>query len=104
MPRVTLPAVWQVYACPQCRSRTRFPRYNDAVKLLETRRGRCGEWANCFTLCCRAVRLTCKAHSEHSHRGRGAVRTPRAQVGLEVRWVLDFTDHVWTEHWSGAGR
>lgn len=65
----------ELYRCKKCPETTRFPRYNDPVKLVETRRGRCGEWANCFTLYCRAF-------------------------GYQARLVLDFTDHLWTECFS----
>ena len=49
-------------------------RYNDPALLLRTRRGRCGEWANCFALVANALGFCC-------------------------RWVLDLTDHVWCEVW-----
>lgn len=68
------------YRCEAgCVQLTRFPRYNDPGRLLETRVGRCGEWANCFTLLCLAA-------------------------GLDVRYVVDWGDHVWTEVYSAAQR
>jgi thiol-disulfide isomerase/thioredoxin len=74
---------FSVYHCPQCNdTTTTFPRYNSVHKLLETKQGRCGEYANLFGLVCRAA-------------------------GFETRYVLDVTDHVWTEvrvedHWVMA--
>jgi len=65
----------EVATCSDCGGQTRFPRYNDPAKLLQTRSGRCGEWANTFTLVVRAL-------------------------GFEARIVHDWTDHVWTEVWS----
>ncbi len=63
----------ELYACPVAgHGLTRFPRINDPVRLLTTRRGRCGEWANCFTLVC-------------------------ISLGFTARHVVDWTDHVWTE-------
>jgi len=67
----------EVYKCRRCHRCTRFPRYNKPSRLLQTRTGRCGEWANCFGLICRAV-------------------------GLDSRYILDFTDHVWVEVWLAS--
>eukprot|EP00884_Botryococcus_braunii_P004855 jgi/Botrbrau1/14370/Bobra.0014s0025.1 len=67
----------ELHHCPACLKFTRFPRYNNPERLLHTRKGRCGEWANCFTLCCRAM-------------------------GLDARYVRDWSDHVWTEYYSHA--
>ena len=61
--------------CSKCNQITRFPRYNHPSKLLDTHKGRCGEWANCFTLCLRAL-------------------------NFDARYVLDWTDHVWSEVYS----
>jgi peptide-N4-(N-acetyl-beta-glucosaminyl)asparagine amidase len=64
------------YICPNTNKPIRFPRYHGKpAKLLSTRQGRCGEWANCFALICRAF-------------------------GYDTRHVLDWTDHVWVEVWS----
>jgi thiol-disulfide isomerase/thioredoxin len=75
----------EVYQCTNstCGNlETVFPRYNSVRKLLETRKGRCGEYANLFGLVCRAA-------------------------GFTTRYISDFTDHVWIEckvdgHWIMA--
>ena len=65
------------YLCLKCNTQVRYPRYNSILKLMETRNGRCGEWANCFTALVKSL-------------------------GHEARFVLDWTDHVWTEAYITA--
>lgn len=64
-----------VYSCRLCKTENTFPRFNSPRTLFKTRRGRCGEFANLFGAYCRAL-------------------------GFDTRYILDFTDHVWTEVWS----
>ncbi|GFR33114.1 peptide-N(4)-(N-acetyl-beta-glucosaminyl) asparagine amidase [Trichonephila clavata] len=63
------------FVCPTCCKSFRFPRYNHPCKLLNTRIGRCGEWAICFTFLCICL-------------------------GYEARLIVDWTDHLWTEIYS----
>ncbi|XP_063702376.1 peptide-N(4)-(N-acetyl-beta-glucosaminyl)asparagine amidase [Culicoides brevitarsis] len=61
------------YRC--CNRIINFYRYNDVLQLLQTRKGRCGEYANCFTFLCRCL-------------------------GYRARYIFSTEDHVWTEVYS----
>lgn len=66
----------EIHKCTKCATRVKFPRYSDPEPLLTLRRGRCGEWANVFTLFCRTL-------------------------GYDARFIYDRTDHIWTEVCNG---
>ena len=66
----------EVYSCKACDNiEIRFPRYNSPLKLLQTRTGRCGEWANLFG----CILYAC---------------------GFKTRLVSNYEDHVWNEFYN----
>lgn len=62
----------ELYQCHNCGSFTRFPRYNSAMDIIQSRRGRCGEYSLLLYRFLRAL----------NH---------------DARWVVDWADHVWAE-------
>ena len=66
----------EVYCCKNCQNcEVRFPRYNNPIKLIETKTGRCGEWSNMFG----CVLFAC---------------------GFKTRLIHNFEDHVWNEYYD----
>ncbi|KAH8372774.1 hypothetical protein KR009_004684 [Drosophila setifemur] len=65
----------QVEVTVCCGQESKFYRYNDISQLLVSRKGRCGEFANCFTFLCRCLQY-------------------------DARIVHSYFDHVWTEVYS----
>lgn len=62
----------EIHTCTKCGERKVIPRYSDALKIAETRYGRCGEWSILF----------------------GAVLS---SVSVESRIAYDYLDHCWNE-------
>jgi len=69
----------ELYLCRCCGNFTRFPRFNGASTVLKTKRGRCGEYSMLLYRMLRAL-------------------------GHEVRWIVDWADHVWCEVKICTGR
>ena len=68
-------SVIERYQCLKCQKVYEFPRYNDIRTLLLTRKGRCGEWNNCFIAILRSL-------------------------DIDVRYIWNAEDHVWCEYYS----
>jgi hypothetical protein len=62
----------ELYHCHKCGSFTRFPRFNSALDIIQSKRGRCGEYSLLLYRFLRALNHDC-------------------------RWVVDWADHVWSE-------
>mmetsp|Transcript_9277 Transcript_9277/g.17477 ORF Transcript_9277/g.17477 Transcript_9277/m.17477 type:complete len:597 (+) Transcript_9277:208-1998(+) len=67
----------ELFECRSCGRYTRFPRYNSVKHIVDSRRGRCGEYSILLYRMLRAL-------------------------GHEARWVVDWADHVWVECWIGG--
>ncbi|XBW38746.1 hypothetical protein QEN19_004333 [Hanseniaspora menglaensis] len=65
----------EIYQCKLCGSITRYPRYNSPEMLLQTRSGRCGEWAAMFMYFL-------------------------VSFQLNARYIWNKEDHVWCEYYS----
>mgnify|MGYP001161803423 FL=1 len=65
----------EVYKCNSCGATTRFPRFNSPAVLLQTRQGRCGEWAALFTYIL-------------------------VSFQLRTRYIWNKEDHVWCEYFN----
>jgi hypothetical protein len=65
----------ELYTCSECNTTSRFARYNDVKKILDTRRGRCGEYSVLMMLFLTSLDYT-------------------------ARWVVDREDHVSTNSLS----
>lgn len=71
-------SVVELYRCRLCNVDVEFKRINNATTLLTTRRGRCGEFVNCFLLILAAL--------------LGGVD--------RLRYIWNQEDHVWCEYYS----
>merc|ERR1711862_167672 len=65
----------ELYHCPYCSYYTRFPRYNAVQQILTMDKGRCGEYSMLLYQFLTALGYT----------------------GKDIRWVVDWSDHVWVE-------
>eukprot|EP00282_Hemiselmis_andersenii_P033194 CAMPEP_0169452028 /NCGR_PEP_ID=MMETSP1042-20121227/14009_1 /TAXON_ID=464988 /ORGANISM="Hemiselmis andersenii, Strain CCMP1180" /LENGTH=357 /DNA_ID=CAMNT_0009563973 /DNA_START=36 /DNA_END=1109 /DNA_ORIENTATION=+ len=60
------------FHCPVCNHYTRFPRFSSLERIIESGRGRCGEYSCLWYALGQAL-------------------------GYVTRWVVDWEDHVWIE-------
>ncbi|VDM33360.1 unnamed protein product [Hydatigera taeniaeformis] len=88
----------EIFTCPtsSAHPQQRFPRFNNPAKLLQTKEGKCGEWAGCFCFILASLRKPGggdKKTSSNADEAEGAPWFPG------VRLVFDVSDHVFCEVW-----